>query len=1051
VVKVGCHCEYEWNLADIVDYKFERGSIMEDREQFNKNLERWALNSPKEVELLLQKGPLKVEFCTTGSGDLNLKKVEEGQIYYYHSTQNALEEAQQWFSSLDLYNISTLFVYGVGLGYYYHAAKEWLKANKRTHLVFVEDDSDVIVQLFQTETGTELLHDNQVTLLLINLSQDEEPQDVEKRFFSLPYTLLLGNIRLSALHLYSQIHASSVFLLNLQLEYLKNVKIYQVMEYMRFGEAFFHNFYRNLLELSKAYLGDKLYGKFNGIPAIICGAGPSLDNSLPLLKELKDRALIFAGGSAMNAINTFDVLPHFGVGIDPNLGQYVRLMMNQAYEIPFFYRNRIFPEALQSIHGPRLFILGTGGHPISKWIEEQFGVKESTSVSEGYNVTNFSLSLANALGCNPIILVGVDLAFTHKNAYATGVHPHPLYDMNQSLQSKGMSDEVIYRPDIYGKPVPTLWKWGEESAWCSQFLKAHPSQMIINSTEGGIGFEGIVNMPLREVVKKYLSKSFDFSAWVHGEICCSNLPNSITKESVVNVMKKMEKSLENSFRLCSELKIEFEEVGRRIKTEKDFLHSQITEKALWLLKNLNQEPAFNYILNKFNDSFLEYFGQRAFFQYSDQQENSKQIDVAFKRAQINRKRYEFLKAVCKVNLQHLKKTLEEQKIRDIVENAFQKLSETEEIPSEKSFSNDTYTIEKGRMKIIDQEMDIFIDAPINMNELTNESFPRDGKLTFYYPDGNIKLVQFYLLGVLHGPSTFYGNDGKVLASSWYVNGYKQGKMWNYYSSGNLHSLQRYRDGVFDGKQEFYYKDEKLKSILEYKKGKLNGKVILYYSNREKKRELHFVDGKKNGKEHFWNVGGILELEINWNSDCPIGACCAWYGNGKLAREIIYDKDSKPCSVKAWTSEGILLPAETLFRVDYFDSVSKQAHVLTNSLENIFNQLYSMSPQIQMALQKISEPSFDIDNDLAQLKEEIENLKKISEKVKVQSEATSSDTKEALWKTPESQRLLGKQIQETTKEMAQNIKAAQEALKLTLDILGKTKKSQSTKDGTDSVL
>ncbi|HEY4832211.1 MAG TPA: 6-hydroxymethylpterin diphosphokinase MptE-like protein, partial [Waddliaceae bacterium] len=350
---------------------------MESSEQFSKNVARWALTSPKEAELILKKGSLKVEFCTTGSKDLNLKREEEGETYYYHSTQNALKEAEQWFSSLDLYNISTLFVYGVGLGYYYQAAKEWLRANRARHLVFIEDDSDVIVQLFQMELGTELLHDPQVTLLLIGLSRDEEPQDVEKRLFSLPYTLLLGNIRLSALNLYSQIHEPHVFLLNLQLEYLKNVKIYQVMEYMRFGEAFFHNFYRNLLELPKAYLGDKLYGKFEGVPAIICGAGPSLDKNLPLLKELEDRALIFAGGSAMNAINTFGILPHFGVGVDPNLGQYVRLMMNQAYEVPFFYRNRIFPEALQSLHGPRLFILGAGGYPISKWIEEQFGVSES--------------------------------------------------------------------------------------------------------------------------------------------------------------------------------------------------------------------------------------------------------------------------------------------------------------------------------------------------------------------------------------------------------------------------------------------------------------------------------------------------------------------------------------------------------------------------------------------------------------------------------------------------------------------------------------------------
>lgn len=1029
---------------------------MENREQFNKNVAKWALTSPKEAELLLKNELLKVEFCTTGSGDLNIKREEKGQTFYYHSTQSVVEEAQKWFASLDLYNISTLFVYGVGLGYYYQAAKEWLRASKAHHLVFIEDDRDVIVHLFQTELGTELLQDNQSTLLLISLSQDEEPQDVEKRFFSLPYALLLGNIRLSALHLYSQIHEPYVFLLNLQLEYLKNVKIYQVMEYMRFGEAFFHNFYRNLLELPKAYLGDRLYDKFVGVPAIICGAGPSLDKNLPLLKELKDRALIFAGGSAMNAINTFGILPHFGVGVDPNLGQYVRLMMNQAYEIPFFYRNRVFPEALQSIHGTRLFILGAGGYPISKWIEEQFGVSESKHVSEGYNVTNLSLSLANALGCNPIILIGVDLAFTDRSAYASGVLPHPLYDMNQSLQSKGMSDEVIYRPDIHGKPVPTLWKWGEESAWCSQFLKANPNQVIINSTEGGIGFDGIVNMSLAEASEKYLNKSFDFSAWVHGEICNSALPDTITKESLLNVMKNIGDSLEKCFNFCTELRAEFEGVAWKIKTEKNFPHNQLTDQANSLLNSLNQEPAYKYILNQFNDSFLEYFGQRAFIQYSDQESNhNDQIDIAMKRAHLNMKRYEFLRAVCKVNLQHLKRTIEEQYLRDVVENAFQKVVSQDSLATPEQSPNDTYTIENGRMKIIDEEMGIIIDERINTKEIDRNSNEKmEGKLTFYYPDGTIKLTQLYLSDVLHGPSTFYGKNGKILACSWYVGGKKQGKMWNYYSSGNLFSLQRYRDGVFDGKQHFFYQDGKLKSELEYKKGKLNGNVILYYPNAGKKRELQFVDGKRSGKEYFWNIGGVLELEINWSSDSPVGACRAWYGNGNMAREIIYDNDSKPNSVKAWTPEGVLLPAESLSRVDYFDTVSKQANVLTDSLENMFNQLNSLSPQIQTIFQKSPEPSLNIEDDLAQLKIEMENLKKISEKMKAQSEATSLDTKEALWKTPESRRLLGKQIQEATKGMAQNIREAQEALRLTLDILGKTtkdKKEKSAKDGTDGIL
>ena len=36
---------------------------------------------------------------------------------------SALNEAQEWFQSLDLHLATVIFVYGIGLGYYYEAAK----------------------------------------------------------------------------------------------------------------------------------------------------------------------------------------------------------------------------------------------------------------------------------------------------------------------------------------------------------------------------------------------------------------------------------------------------------------------------------------------------------------------------------------------------------------------------------------------------------------------------------------------------------------------------------------------------------------------------------------------------------------------------------------------------------------------------------------------------------------------------------------------------------------------------------------------------------------
>ena len=58
-------------------------------------------------------------------------------------------------------------------------------------------------------------------------------------------------------------------------------------EYLTGQRGFLSNFYLNLYYLPDSKKGNDLYGKFQGIPAIICGAGPSLQKNIHLLKELK--------------------------------------------------------------------------------------------------------------------------------------------------------------------------------------------------------------------------------------------------------------------------------------------------------------------------------------------------------------------------------------------------------------------------------------------------------------------------------------------------------------------------------------------------------------------------------------------------------------------------------------------------------------------------------------------------------------------------------------------------------------------------------------------
>ncbi len=214
-----------------------------------------------------------------------------------------------------------------------------------------------------------------------------------------------------------------------------------------------------------------------------------------MLPALKERALLFAGSSALNALIPKGIIPHFGVAIDPNLAQYSRVAVTQPYAVPFFYRNRLFHEALKAIKGPRLYLTGSGGYDIAHWFEEQLHI-EGENLDEGHNVVNFCLEIAQALGCNPIILVGVDLAFTNQQHYADGIIANLNLTEEDFKTAGDFESTPLLKKDITGQPVMTLWKWITEADWISKFAHRYPETMILNATEGGLGFQDIPNLTL---------------------------------------------------------------------------------------------------------------------------------------------------------------------------------------------------------------------------------------------------------------------------------------------------------------------------------------------------------------------------------------------------------------------------------------------------------------------------------------------------------------------------------------------------------------------------
>ena len=144
-----------------------------------------------------------------------------------------------------------------------------------------------------------------------------------------------------------------------------------------------------------------LKGAFSQIPAIIAGAGPSLGS----LKPYENKALIFAGGAALERI---DVKPHFAASIDKE-GPLKKI---PGRATPFCFQSRLNGEVLAKVKGP-LLRAPESHFEFLRWLEGEEG-----SFDGGWTVGNFLAGLAALWGCNPIIFVGNDFCYKEGKKYA---------------------------------------------------------------------------------------------------------------------------------------------------------------------------------------------------------------------------------------------------------------------------------------------------------------------------------------------------------------------------------------------------------------------------------------------------------------------------------------------------------------------------------------------------------------------------------------------------------------------------------------------------------
>lgn len=442
------------------------------------------------------------------------------------SLPSSPKDLENWLDSIVLADVDVLYIVGL-IGYALpRSITNWLAGKKERALIFIEDD----LGGFASFSDSALLENPQIHFHYAK----EDPIDSLAEMFPIDRLAVFEGKSFDG----AQLVRKSAALSALFSDVLYSHKIVE-------------NVVTNFQRLKGSF---DARGKFEGVPAVICGAGPSLEKAIPTLHSLSEKALVFGGGSAITALTKAGVKPHFAIALDPNDEEFDRLKQAEYFEGPFLLAPRLHCDVLYTTNGPFGYLKSDTGGLIENYLEDELKITGDAVGpdlgEEAFSVTTLALSYAYAMGCNPIIFAGVDLAYTGGVRYAGGVEAE-----ETPKQDPRALEQRTLRKDIDGNEVETLLKWVMESDCIASFAKKHPEATFLNCTEGGLGFAVIKNLPLSKALSK--TTPTDLTARVHQWI--QERPFSYDSDKLPEILYELNQSLSRCSTYCAEILKRLEE------------------------------------------------------------------------------------------------------------------------------------------------------------------------------------------------------------------------------------------------------------------------------------------------------------------------------------------------------------------------------------------------------------------------------------------------------------------------------------------------------------
>lgn len=345
----------------------------------------------------------KVELAKNGENTL---KVNGINIY---STYNPSNDAEKFILNEINLDAKGYLLIGLGLGYHLEAILK-INPNKKIYILILDNIELEILKKFSFNPN--LLESNNVMIF------DGKSKDI----FEIDYQIIIPNVWLKAINIKHPLF-----------HFLEDIKIRQ-MSYNSTSSLLENNFIQNIR--NDNYYLDVLKNQFIEKSSCLVASGPSLNETIDMLRLTKNKLFILCVGSSLKVLIENEIMPDAIIITDP-LSNVVRQIDKIGFSGPLFYLSTANHEMSLLHDGIKIILFQEGYKPVIDILANTNGAMLET----GGSVATTGISLIEFLGFKNLYLFGQDLGFhgerTHTTNSTSGIKVATKVNFRKILSNSG--------------------------------------------------------------------------------------------------------------------------------------------------------------------------------------------------------------------------------------------------------------------------------------------------------------------------------------------------------------------------------------------------------------------------------------------------------------------------------------------------------------------------------------------------------------------------------------------------------------------------------------